>query len=131
MENHPYSVQAFDQWLDGVGEVYNYNLLDLFLWEQRTGNWHADYTMGYDLFWKDHVAPMNCRYLYELLSGVDKPLRVKPPAILHQKMMRILWPEVLDLADQPQPPVKERIRVALRQRRNGLRQSAQLLRSLR
>lgn len=129
MENHPYAINAFSEWRDGLGDIHDHDPLDIFFWEQRTGNWHADYSAGYDLIWQDCIAPMNCRYLHEIFLGVDKRLREKPPAIFHQRLMRKLWPEVLNL-DGQRPPIHHKIKVGLRKRRNDLKDGVRLIRAL-
>ncbi len=129
LENHPFAVAAIREWMDGLGNTYNYDVLDLFFWEQRTPNWNSDWAAGYDLIWKDTVMPYNCRHLYELFLGVPEPLRRKPRAALHKGLMRRLWPEVLDLADPPpQMPLPRRIKRSLANGRKQLRQNIALLR---
>jgi hypothetical protein len=129
LENHPFATAAFGEWLDGLGDAYNYDVLDLFFWEQRTPNWNSDWALGFDLIWKDTVMPYNCRYLYELFLGVPEPLRRKPRAALHKGLMRKLWPEVLALADPPpQLSTAGKVRRALVKARESFRQSVALLR---
>ena len=38
---NPFVVRACEEWLAGVGELYDMNVLDLFYWEQYGGTWQS------------------------------------------------------------------------------------------
>jgi hypothetical protein len=97
LESHPFAIQALGDWLHHVGDIYDYHLLDLFFWEQRTSNWQSDWAAGFDYVWKDTLTPLNCRYLYDVFLGVAESQRQKPAAKVHRGIIRKLWPELLDL----------------------------------
>ena len=95
MGNHPFAVKHFSKWLGGIGDIYNVDILDLFYWEQRAGNWLAMCQLEFDIAWKDIFTPYNCRLLLmDMLSAAD--IYRRPPQYeLYKKMILTLWPEVL------------------------------------
>lgn len=94
MEHSPYAERALQEWLDLVGNTHGYHVFDLFYWEQRVGNWLADWLLGYDLIWKDSVVPFNCRRLLEILLWVDASYRKKYDSRIHERLIERLWPAV-------------------------------------
>jgi hypothetical protein len=105
MRNSPFAVSSFEEWLGGLGETYNYNILDLFAWEQRVGRWFAMKCLQYDIAWKDFMTPYNTRSLLMDLLSVPEEYRRRPDYILYQKLMYALWPEALSEPINPQVPV--------------------------
>ncbi len=127
MDDHPFAVRAFGEWLDGAADIYDYHVLDLFSWEQRTGTWNADWSNGFDLVWKDTVTPLNCRLLYATFMGVEEWQRRKPPGILHKAVIRNLWPETLDLDDSQHQLSRNSLRARLRRTWRDVKISRQLM----
>lgn len=96
-----FATRAFEKWLMGTKDIFNYNLLDLFYWEQRCGNWLAMCQLEFDIAWKDIFTPFNCRELLVNMLGVEEAYR-KPPAYqLYKQVMLQLWPEVLSAPINP------------------------------
>jgi hypothetical protein len=95
MGNHPFAVDHFNKWLNGIGEPYNVDVLDLFYWEQRAGNWLAMCQLEYDIARKDTFTPYNCRQLLMNMLSADDIYRRPPQYALYKKMIQTLWPEVL------------------------------------
>ena len=95
MGNHPFAVKHFNKWLRDIGEPYNVDILDLFYWEQRVGNWLAMCESEFDIAWKDIFTPYNCRLLLMDMLSVDDIYKRPPQYKLYKKMILTLWPEVL------------------------------------
>ena len=130
MENHPFAIHSFGEWLEGLNDTYNYNVLDLLYWEQRSSNWLADWLLGYDLVWKDCVLPLNSRHLLNAMLSVDEKYRKKKGSttILHTELILKLWPAVLrpDLAAEKAPLIK-RLKRKARETYVSVLKNAQLL----
>ena len=94
-ENDKFALTHLDKWIMGIGEIYNYNVLDLFYWEQRAGRWVATNNLEFDVGWKDIFIPYNCRALLVVMLSVDEEFRRAPNYVLYDKIIRRLWPKVL------------------------------------
>lgn len=101
MGNDLFATQSFEKWLVGTKDVFNYNLLDLFYWEQRCGNWLAMCQLEFDIAWKDIFTPFNCRELLVNMLAVDGKYRKAPKYELYRQVMLRLWPEVLSAPINP------------------------------
>lgn len=128
LEGHPFAIQALAEWLAMKGNIYDYNMLDIFFWEQRTSNWQSDWAAGFDYVWRDTLAPLNCRYLYDVFLGVEESQRQKPAAKLHWGIIKKLWPELLALDDSrnhptPAATIKSRYKIT----RKNLRKTREFL----
>jgi hypothetical protein len=108
MGSHPFAVDHFNKWLRGIGDIYNVDILDLFYWEQRAGNWLAMCQLEFDIAWKDIFTPYNCRLLLMDMLSADEIYRSPPQHELYKKMILKLWPEVLA---EPINPHKVRTRM--------------------
>ena len=95
MGEHPFAIKFFKDWLSGLGDIYNLNVLDLFQWEQRTGNWLAMCQLEFGMAWQDIFAPYNCRSLLSNMLAVDEKHRRPPKFRLYRELILHLWPEVL------------------------------------
>ncbi|EJO5349213.1 hypothetical protein NRP93_003377 [Clostridium botulinum] len=80
----------------------NINILDLFYWEQRVGNWSSLYTFEQDISTVEEFSPFNNKNLLLSLLKLDLKYRMPPDYILYKKIMEILWPEVLMEPFNPQ-----------------------------
>lgn len=76
------------------------NLLDLLYWEQRLGNWGAQYPAEQDIA-IDEFSPFNCRLLIETLLAAPKPLRSAPKYTLYKELIQVMWPEALSIPINP------------------------------
>ena len=100
----PVAVDAVDEWLQTVPDGTNINILDLFYWEVRLGNWCSlDYT-AMDSF-IEALPAFNCRQLFELGLGVPLMER-QVPHELYLSICRFMTPEVLDLPFNSSTPTK-------------------------
>jgi hypothetical protein len=93
--SHAFARRHFTAWLDDLGDNFNYNVLDLFYWEQRAGSWFAHNCLEFDSAWRDIFVPFNSRQLLADMLAVDEGLRKQPDNKLYRQLMLRLWPEVL------------------------------------
>lgn len=125
MGNHPFAIKAFGEWLDELGNVRNYKVLDLLYWEQRAANWLANWLTAYDLVWKDAAVPLNSREMLKILLSVDEKYRVKPRAVVHREIINNLWPEVpLNLASDDYS-TQRRLKKAFRKNWGSVRKNVE------
>lgn len=92
---HPFAGEQFGAWLNEAGAPLNYNILDLFYWEQRTGSWFAQNCLEFDATWYDVFFPFNSRRLLMEMLAVDEADRQAPGHELYRQLMLRLWPAVL------------------------------------
>lgn len=82
------------------------NILDYLYWEQRIGNWGAQFPAEQDIA-VEEISPLNCRLLINNLLSVPREQRSAPDYSVIRCIIQQLWPEVLDLPinppSQPQP----------------------------
>lgn len=95
-------IREFQNWKDGFTyqPAENLNIFDFLYWEQRLGNWGAQYPAESDIA-VEEFSPFNCRLLIETLSSAPRRLRAAPDYLLYQDMMRHMWPEVLSFPFNP------------------------------
>lgn len=94
-QGHPMAVEAFARWLADVPTAMNVNLLDLFYWEHRAGNWASMTCTAFDTV-VEPISPYNCRELLEAGLGVDVRFRRSPYA-LHREICRLAAPATLEV----------------------------------
>jgi hypothetical protein len=96
-------LHAFDDWLAGVPEAFDGDVLDLFYWEQRLGSWAGGLFREWDIV-HDGFSPFSCRELMTALVSVDEHHRYGTIPALHRKITELLW---ADLLEEPiNPPVR-------------------------
>jgi len=120
MGKNGFALDAFDRWLEGLGERYNVHLLDLFSWEQSHGNWLAATQMEFDLAWRDIFTPFNCREFLVTMLSIGEHHRGSPDHRAFRALIETMWPELLD---EPINPDKSN------QRRGGLRKAGRGVKS--
>lgn len=84
----------------GVLDQTGFNLLDFLYWEQRLGNWGAQYPCEQDIA-LDEVSPFNNRALLELLIRAPRKERQAPHFSLYLKLIKNMWPELLEFPVNP------------------------------
>ncbi|MEN8763341.1 MAG: hypothetical protein ABF290_12990 [Thiogranum sp.] len=92
---HPFAAAQYSAWLNKVSAPMNYNILDLFYWEQRAGSWFAQNCLEFDTTWYDVFVPFNSRGLLMEMLAVDEADRQAPGHELYRQLMLKLWPAVL------------------------------------
>lgn len=73
---------------------YNINLLDLFYWEHRMGNWGAHFPFEQDIAIEEY-SPFNHKNLLLSVLRIEKEKRKRPHYIFFSKLIGELWPEAL------------------------------------
>jgi hypothetical protein len=110
LDEHPFATREFQLWLDSINDVFNYNIADIFYWEQRAGRWLASAQLEFSLAWKDIFTPFNSREMIVSLLAIDPKLRIEPGSIVFMLIIGNLWP---DLLSEPINPHKSNARATL------------------
>lgn len=116
-----YFAKQFDLWIDELNplcEAYNINIYDMLYWEQRMGNWGAQYPAEQDVA-IDQLSPFNNRMLLTTMLSLDEKYRNYPDYILHYEMIKKLWPETLQV-QVGVVPFKNRIKLDLKNILSGI-----------
>jgi hypothetical protein len=124
MGDSRFAIEAFEEWLKGVGDRRGSELLDLFEWEQGHGNWLSMTQLEFDSVWQDIFTPYNCRDVLTTLLSVDERYRRKPEYLLYRMAIERLWPDVMAEPINPKPSAmrKRTVTRVLRRLRNFLDQ---------
>jgi hypothetical protein len=90
------------KWRNDLGELdkTGFTLLDFLYWEQRLGNWGAQFPSEQDIA-IDEVSPFNNRALLELLIRAPRKERQAPLFTLYLKLIKGMWPELLEYPVNP------------------------------
>ena len=99
-------VEAYQAWLDGLTDIKNVHLLDLFSWEQSHGNWLANTQLEFDIAWNDIFTPFNCRELLSTLLSVKGAYRGSPDYQVSKALIEEMWPELLTEPINPMEAAK-------------------------
>lgn len=89
-----FATDAFARWLAGTPANRGLNLLDLFYWEQKCGQWLAIGQVEWDMI-GESFAPFNCRELLAVLLSAKERYRVPPHYKLYRILIKCLWPAAL------------------------------------
>ena len=117
MSKNLYVIKSWEKWLSGIGEIYNFHILDLFYWEHWGGNFAAMAQAEWDIV-QEVFTPYNCRrFLINMLS-VDEKFRDHDLPILYRELIMKLWPEVL--SEPVNPPSSEGIMLYMKKRLKNL-----------
>lgn len=108
---HPFALQALQEWLDAA-RPSPVPLLDLLCWEQMAGRWQAKLRADFDLV-QDCIAPLNHRELLVTMLAADESRRRAPRVELFEALIRRIWPAVL--AEPVNPPERQSLRRRLLQ----------------
>ena len=105
--NSPFVLQEIDEWRNGLCSqgVNDVNILDMLYWEQRLGNWGAQYPAEQDIA-IDEISPFNCRLLIETLLSSPRRLRAAPDFPLYKELIENMWPEALSVPINPAPKTR-------------------------
>ena len=120
--NTPYVEAQLEKWLADLGEISSsgFALLDYMYWEQRIGNWGAQFPAEQDVACEE-ISPFNNRELLEILIAFPKNDRIAPDFKLYKKLIQRMWPELLDFPINPHyytryTKIKQRLRKAVPKR---------------
>lgn len=94
-ENNDYVIKKIEKWLEDVLSINdnNISILDLFYWEQRSGNWAALGTAEGDIG-NEEFIPFNNRLVIETMLRVDKKHRKSPNFDFYKKLINAMCPEI-------------------------------------
>lgn len=95
-------VNEINTWMGDI-HLPNYlssNMLDFLYWEQRIGNWGAQFPSEQDIA-VEEISPFNCRLLISNLLSIPREDQAVPDYPLIRDIILRLWPEVLDLPINP------------------------------
>lgn len=101
--NFEYSYDCYQKWLDncrGFCKTNDINLLMLFYWEERLGNWGTQVHSDKDIAQEDFI-PYNSRLLIHYFMTVKPKYIDRPYFTFFIKIMKKLWPEVLQMPFNP------------------------------
>ena len=93
----PYFNTQIEKWYLTANEYskeYGISLLDLFYWEQRLGNWGANYPFEQDIAIEE-ISPFNNRSLLLSILKIEHNSRKSPNYYFFEKLVRLLWNDVL------------------------------------
>lgn len=101
-------MSELERWQDGLnwntyGEIH---ILDLLYWEQRLGNWGAQFPAEQDIAIEEY-SPFSCRLLIETLLCSPRQMRRAPEYPIYRQLIEYMWPEVLEVPINP--PDKTRL----------------------
>ena len=102
-----FATKEIDEWRNKAGSLSSdkgLNILDLLYWEQRLGNWGAQYPAEQDIS-VEEISPFNCRQLIQTLSAAPRHLRAAPDYPLYRSLIEEMWPEALAFPINPEPKV--------------------------
>lgn len=122
-----HAVKECDAWLKGakpVARQYGLNIMTLFWWEVLIGNWGAVGNSESDIAIEE-FDPYNSHFLYETFLSVDSRYRTLKDNILFKELIRFMWPQLLDVPDNPPESVKDWLVLALH--RSGLEMPLRML----
>jgi PAS domain S-box-containing protein len=94
VEETSFARKAFEGWLSQLGETYNFDVLDLFQWEQKEARWQAMSQAEWDIV-LEVFDPYNCRSLLTHMLSIPEQYRRPPAYAMHQAITVRLWPELL------------------------------------
>ena len=90
-----FSAREFDKWLEKAkSNIYNLDIMTLFMWEQRYGRWQSMSQTEWDIA-VEIFDPCNCRALLMTLLSVPEKYRKGPEYVLFEELMKNMWPDVL------------------------------------
>lgn len=98
-----YAVRECESWLlksRKVADHYGLNVMTLFWWEVLIGNWGAVGNSESDIAIEE-FDPYASHFLYETFLSIDARYRTFHDNILFDKMIRLMWPELLSVPVNP------------------------------
>ncbi|HET7819529.1 MAG TPA: hypothetical protein VFL70_09500 [Bacteroidia bacterium] len=102
---HEFIVESISNWLKDIKKIENnfgYDVVDMFYWEQRLGNWQAQSQLEWDIV-QEAITPFNHRELLDIGLGVDNKYKCKPHFYLFPMIAEYLWKETLSEPINPRP----------------------------
>lgn len=103
MKGSSFACEAFQNWLNKLGNTFNLNIYDLFHWEQRDGRWLSNNCLVFPMAWKEVLFPFNCRQLLIEFLSVSGSERMPVEYRFFKKLIQYMWPELLSEPINPKP----------------------------
>jgi hypothetical protein len=97
LQESRYAYSSLENWFSETSELANrfdYNIRDLFYWEQKMGNWGTMFSSELDIAIEEFY-PFGTRTLIETFLSVRKEDRPLTDSKVHRRMIEILWSDVL------------------------------------
>lgn len=93
-----------------VARKYGLNVMALFYWEQRLGNWGAVRNSESNIA-IEKIDPYDSHFLNEIFMGVDEKYRhyQDTPCIFFREMIRNMWPELLKWPINPPYTIRDKL----------------------
>ena len=101
--NYSYAIDSIEAWLNDSAEAYlkyGYNPLNLFCWEQYTGNMENLGASEGDII-REEIHPFNCRKLITTYISLNNKYRYKDYPLGHKMIIKVLWEELLQFPIDP------------------------------
>ncbi len=98
-EKYSYAIDSIEDWLKEAKEVYEkygYNLMNMFYWEQYTGNCQSLGATEGDIV-REEFRPINCRKLISTYLSFKDKYRYKDYPMGHIMVIKILQKELLKI----------------------------------
>jgi len=101
-KQYKFIYDQIETWLNDIdfSARENINILDYLYWEQRIGNWGAQFPSEQDIA-VEELSPLNCRQLINNLLSTPREARAAPDYPVFKAMILNLWPEILELPINP------------------------------
>jgi len=111
MYNSKLVVKEFSKWLQEAKKAkqFGIDILDLYLWEYAESGPSAMACSEYDIAF-ECFSPYNCRQLLENAVSLNIKYRIPPDYKFHMKLIKNLWPEVLELEINPAKNKRDRVK---------------------
>lgn len=97
-DSFPVLERELTLWVDDVKEAVeslNYNMIDLFNWEQFFAHWGAISASEQDIV-REELRPFNTRKFLDLYISLPDKYRYRDFPLGHVKMIELMWDELLD-----------------------------------
>ncbi|MDD4384161.1 MAG: hypothetical protein PHD06_03180 [Bacteroidales bacterium] len=97
-------INEYQNWIDSNNNLFKangYNLLDMFYWEEKMGNWAAKAKTEGCAMGQKFVSPFNSRLLLTILLSTDRKLRDSHNNVLYNRIIELLAPEALNIPINP------------------------------
>lgn len=93
----PFVKDELEKWRGGLpNREFGFEILDMLYWEQRMGNWGAQYPAELDIA-VEEFSPFNNRLILMTLLSVPTRHRLAPNYTLYARLIRHLWPEAMSV----------------------------------
>lgn len=92
-----YFIKNFRKWMEEIeiiAKTNGYNILDLFNWEERNGNWYTKFQEDKDIA-QEEFSAFNSRLFMDICLGVKAKYRDEDTNVLYKSMVKHMWPEAL------------------------------------